>query len=100
MTLGLADMALVVAAGSSQEPGQGATVMPAAIEVRGKPARVLSAFFGLDNGLPLGANLICLGASGQDGMPVVFSHTLDVKLLIPNLPQQLNPHPTNLTDFQ
>jgi len=83
VTLGLADMALVVAAGSSQEPGQGATVMSAAIDVRGKPARLLSAFFGLDNGLPFGANLICLGASGQDGMPVVLSHTLDPETLQP-----------------
>ncbi len=46
-----------------------------------QPARLLSAFFGLDNALPFGANLICLGASGKDGMPVVLSHTIDADTL-------------------
>lgn len=40
-------------------------------------AHIRSAFFGLDNTLPFGANRICLGASGKDGMPVVLSHTID-----------------------
>lgn len=40
-------------------------------------ARLLSAFFGLDNDLPFRINLICRGGSGEDGMPVVFSHTLN-----------------------
>jgi len=40
-------------------------------------ASLLSAFFGLDNGLPRGANNLCDGAAGQDGMPVVLSHTVD-----------------------
>ena len=35
---------------------------------------LLSAFFGLDNALPFAANLLCFGASGDDGMPVVLSH--------------------------
>ncbi len=39
-------------------------------------ARPLSAFFGLDNKLPFGANVLCLGAWGEDGMPVVLSHTI------------------------
>ena len=39
-------------------------------------ARPLSAFFGLDNKLPFGANVLCLGAGGEDGMPVVLSHTI------------------------
>ena len=38
-----------------------------------------SAFFGLDNKLPFRSNRFCLGASGQDGMPVVFSHTLNTE---------------------
>ena len=42
-------------------------------------ARLLSAFFGLDNKLPFRSNRFCLGASGQDGMPVVFSHTLNTE---------------------
>ena len=39
--------------------------------------RPLSAFFGLDNKLPFGANVLCLGASGEVGMPVVLSHTVN-----------------------
>lgn len=38
---------------------------------------LLSAFFGLDNALPFGANGLCLGANGQDGMPVIFSDVID-----------------------
>ena len=33
--------------------------------------------FLLDNKLPFGANVLCLGASGEDGMPVVLSHTVN-----------------------
>ena len=40
--------------------------------VESSVARLLSAFFGLDNKLPFRSNRLCLGASGQDGMPVVF----------------------------
>ena len=46
-------------------------------------ARLLSAFFGLDNDLPLAANRLCFGASGADGMRVVFSQTLDADTLQP-----------------
>jgi hypothetical protein len=49
----------------------------------GQPARLLSAFFGLDNGLGVGANRICQGASGRDGMPIVLSHTVDPQTLQP-----------------
>ena len=49
--------------------------------VESSEARLLSAFFGLDNKLPFRSNLLCLGASGQDGMPVVFSHTLNSETL-------------------
>ena len=45
--------------------------------------RLLSAFFGLDNDLPFAANRLCWGASGEDGMPVVFSQTLDADSLQP-----------------
>jgi len=43
--------------------------------------RLLSAFFGLDNSLPRGANILCQGAAGKDGMPVVLSHTVDAETL-------------------
>ena len=49
----------------------------------GETPRPLSAFFGLDNRLPAGANLLCQGAAGQDGMPVVLSHTVDAETLQP-----------------
>ncbi|MDX1995239.1 MAG: hypothetical protein SF029_22845 [bacterium] len=42
----------------------------------GEPA-LLSAYFGLDNALPRGANRLCRGAANQDGMPVIFSHVID-----------------------
>ena len=60
--------------------GGGAAVAQAA---NGETARPLSAFFGLDNALPAGANLLCQGAAGQDGMPVVLSHTVDAETLQP-----------------
>jgi len=41
--------------------------------------RLLSAFFGLDNGLPLGASVrLCRGAGREDGMPVIFAQEVDV----------------------
>lgn len=38
---------------------------------------ILSAYFGLDNTLPFAANGLCLGARGQDGMPIILSHVID-----------------------
>lgn len=38
---------------------------------------LLSAFFGLDNSLPLVAHRICMGGAGQDGMPVITSAEVD-----------------------
>ena len=52
-------------------------VPPVPSDDHGRPARLLSAFFGLDNDLPFRAHMLCLGAAGKDGMPVVSSHTLD-----------------------
>ncbi|MGJ3253190.1 MAG: hypothetical protein ACFE0J_18975, partial [Elainellaceae cyanobacterium] len=52
-------------------------------ELDGHSAELFSAFFGLDNGLPQRSNAICQGASGADGMPVIFSHELDVDTLQP-----------------
>jgi hypothetical protein len=45
-------------------------------------ASLLSAFYGLDDGLPLLAGLlVCGGERGQDGMPVVFSKELHLETL-------------------
>ena len=75
----IAAMAAGVLAASAAAGG-GAAVAQAA---NGETARPLSAFFGLDNALPAGANLLCQGAAGQDGMPVVLSHTVDAETLQP-----------------
>ncbi|MDX1697019.1 MAG: hypothetical protein R3308_01980 [Thiohalobacterales bacterium] len=77
VTLGMAVMYPALAA--EQEP----PVMPAAEAAKEQPARLLSAFFGLDNALPFRINRVCFGGSGKDGMPVVFSHTLDADTLQP-----------------
>lgn len=48
----------------------------------GREATLLSAFYGLDDGLPRVSNWgICSGAAGKDGMPVTFSHEIDVNTL-------------------
>jgi hypothetical protein len=77
----LAAVSLAPVACRSQETQQ--AVVPAAVDANGQPVRLLSAFFGLDNGLPFRAHLLCLGAAGEDGMPIVFSHTLDDETLQP-----------------
>lgn len=46
-----------------------------------REAKMLSAFFGLDNGLPPRSRLIWKGAPGKDGMPIVFSHEIDPQTL-------------------
>jgi hypothetical protein len=43
--------------------------------------KILTAFFGLDNGLTQRARAIYRKAPGKDGMPLVFSHELDPKTL-------------------
>jgi hypothetical protein len=42
-----------------------------------REVKVLSAFFGLDNALPIAAIGLSWQAPGKDGMPVVFSHELN-----------------------
>ncbi len=43
--------------------------------------KILTAFFGLDNGLTFKARAIYRKAKGKDGMPLVFSHEIDPKTL-------------------
>ncbi|MEM7514397.1 MAG: hypothetical protein AAF388_25950 [Bacteroidota bacterium] len=52
-----------------------------------REARMLSAFFGLDNGLNQLSRLIWKEAPGKDGMPIVFSHEID-------------PSTVDISDFQ
>ena len=51
----------------------------------GRDAALISAFFGLDNALPERSSdrVVCEGAGGKDGMPVIFSHEVDHKTLEP-----------------
>lgn len=56
-----------------------------------KQGHILSSFFGLDDSLPMIADfLICREASGKDGIPVVFSHQIDVDTLDPGDFQVVN----------
>lgn len=58
------------------------TKVAASRDRQGRPARILSAFFGLDSALPeLSNRTICEGAGGKDGMPVIFSHEIDGKTM-------------------
>ncbi|MGC6498996.1 MAG: hypothetical protein ACON4C_02295 [Henriciella sp.] len=64
------------------------TTVTAVTETRhedGREAALVSAFFGLDNGLPNRNTdrVACDGAGGADGMPVIFSHEVDVETLDP-----------------
>ena len=52
-------------------------IVVAETDATGRSARLLSAFYGLDDNLPFGAHLLCLGGGGRDGMPVILSHTVD-----------------------
>ncbi|MEL6737853.1 MAG: hypothetical protein AAFO28_02900, partial [Pseudomonadota bacterium] len=56
------------------------TDVTARIDASGREAGLVSAFFGLDQGLPSPAAdwAVCEGAGGADGMPVIFSHEVDV----------------------
>lgn len=51
----------------------------------GRDDGLISAFFGLDNALPerVTDQVACEGAGGKDGMPVIFSHEIDIKTLEP-----------------
>lgn len=58
------------------------TATTAKTDARGRPATILSAFFGMDDALPgISDRAICDGAGGKDGMPVIFSHEVDVATL-------------------
>ena len=60
------------------------TDVSATADTAAKSAVLLSAFFGLDDGLPFMAGRVaCEGAAGKDGMPVVFSHELNVQTVQP-----------------
>ena len=47
-------------------------------EIKGQSAEILSAFFGLDDGLPSWSGNLCPDAPGKDGMPVILSTEIDL----------------------
>ncbi|MFZ4759175.1 MAG: hypothetical protein ACOYLX_13510 [Burkholderiaceae bacterium] len=53
--------------------------------VDGRDATLISAFFGLDSSLPERSTdrVACKGGGGADGMPVIFSHEVDITTLEP-----------------
>lgn len=58
------------------------TDVTATQDANGRRAYLLSAFYGIDDGLPKTSNRgICRGAAGKDGMPVIFSHEIDVETM-------------------
>ena len=58
------------------------TDVAATTDSSGRQAALLSAFFGLDDGLPeISDRGICRGAAGKDGMPVIFSHEIDIETM-------------------
>lgn len=60
------------------------TEVTARTDAGGRDARLLSAFFGVDDGLPNLFSLVgCRGGDGMDGMPVIFSHEIDVTTVEP-----------------
>ncbi len=76
--LALAAVSLAPAAYSAAESHR--VTMPTDMDANGQAPRLLSAFFGLDNSLPFGANRLCLGASGVEATPmcVTLRPALDV----------------------
>ncbi len=55
------------------------TDVTATVDAQGRQASILSAFYGLDDDLPSIADKgVCDGAGGADGMPIIFSHEIDV----------------------
>ena len=68
--------------GDSTQRDTTITDVVATEDANGRQAALLSAFFGLDDALPRFANRVfCRGAAGKDGMPVVFSHEIDVETM-------------------
>ena len=58
-------------------------VMADTSPIKSSPPTLLSAFFGLDNAMPFAINILCFGAAGDDGMPVVLSHRISSDSLRP-----------------
>lgn len=60
------------------------TTVDAVSDLDSQVVGLVSAFFGLDNDLPYLFSLAsCVGAGGMDGMPIMFTHEVDITTLEP-----------------
>ena len=67
---------------SAEQQDTTVTQVESKVDARGQRVSLLTAFFGLDNKLPAVADRgVCKGAGGKDGMPVIFSHEIDVSTM-------------------
>ena len=74
MILSLKQLKLMATATLASSATSTNWVMADASSFKGSSPTLLSAFFGLDNAMPFAINILCFGAAGDDGMPVVLSH--------------------------
>jgi hypothetical protein len=75
-------MSYEISLASSDQEDSTVTQVQNKVDVRGRRASLLMAFFGLDNKLPKVADRgVCKGAGGKDGMPLIFSHEIDVSTM-------------------
>jgi hypothetical protein len=51
------------------------------LSLKAQDSPIVSAFFGLDDAMPIQANFLCPGAAGMDGMPVNFIYPIDASTL-------------------
>ena len=74
MILSLRQLKLLVTATVAISATSANWVMAGTFPVKGSSPKLLSAFFGLDNALPLAVNLLCFGASVMTACQLFF-HT-------------------------
>jgi hypothetical protein len=80
----LAGSLAVIGAVAGLTPGAGAATRRARTAPhRVVPEQILSAFFGLDDGLPMNSIALCPTGPVADGMPVVFRAKVDVNTVWP-----------------
>jgi len=77
LVIGLLVAALELVALTPVAFGQRQEFIPERTSLDDHPPRMVSAFFGLDNGLPRRAAALSRSAPGRDGMPVIFSRRVE-----------------------
>lgn len=76
--IALAPLALALSVGACAQEASKTEPTDTTLDAPGlEQGALLSAFFGLDNSLPMVAHRICMGAAGLDGMPVITSAEVD-----------------------